>query len=189
MRKLIKLFYPSITKSGAGFTLIELLVVISIIGLLASVLFVAVGAARAKARDTKRRADLVQLVKGLELYYNDNNSYPVTSFAVNSGWRGMCAAYNNACNGGGNGSCTVSGVSGWIPNLAPTYVGQLPRDPMEGIPTTANCYMYKSDGINYKIMDWQAVESMSSVPATDPFYDPAGRAQTLCVYSPGAAAW
>jgi len=59
-----------------GFTLIELLVVISVIGLLASVVLVALNSARLKARDAKRKADLKQLNTALNLYYQDNNAYP-----------------------------------------------------------------------------------------------------------------
>ena len=44
-----------------GFSLIEILVVIAIIGVLASVAFVALGTVRLKARDTKRKVDLSQI--------------------------------------------------------------------------------------------------------------------------------
>ena len=44
-----------------GFTIVELLVSITIIGILATIVFVAVLPARAKARDTKRKADLSQI--------------------------------------------------------------------------------------------------------------------------------
>lgn len=60
-----------------GFTLIELLVVIAIIGLLSTLAVVSLNNARAKSRDAKRIADVKQVQTALELYYNENNGYPV----------------------------------------------------------------------------------------------------------------
>ncbi|MEI6835479.1 MAG: prepilin-type N-terminal cleavage/methylation domain-containing protein [Candidatus Falkowbacteria bacterium] len=59
-----------------GFTLIELLVVVAIIGLLATLSIVALNNARARSRDAKRVADVKQMQTALELYFNDNASYP-----------------------------------------------------------------------------------------------------------------
>ncbi len=66
-------------KKYSGFTLIELLVVIAIIGVLAAVVLVSLNSARAKSRDARRLADVRQIMTALELFYNDNNTYPTSS--------------------------------------------------------------------------------------------------------------
>jgi len=57
-------------KKNQGFTLIELLVVIAIIGILASIVLVSLGGARAKARDATRQSDLRQIQLAQEMYYD-----------------------------------------------------------------------------------------------------------------------
>jgi type IV pilus assembly protein PilA len=61
-----------------GFTLIELIVVIGILGLLATTAMALLNpiAQFQKANDAKRKADLSQIQKALESYYQDNQSYP-----------------------------------------------------------------------------------------------------------------
>ena len=133
-----------------GFTLIELLVVVAIIGILASVVLASLNTARAKARDVKRKEDMVQLRTALAMYYNDNGSYPSSSGT----WR-------SAVSYGGYGT----GAAGYIPGLVPKYIGVLPQDlPLDG-------YLYLSDGTNYKLLSHQVYEE-SYPSAGMPWYDP-----------------
>jgi len=62
------------------FTLIELLVVIAIIGILASIVLVALNSSRAKGRDARRIADIRTIQLALETYYSDNNHYPLSIY-------------------------------------------------------------------------------------------------------------
>jgi len=72
-----------------GFTLIELLVVIAIIGLLASIVLASLGSARVKARNTQYIAEIKAYQTALELYYNNNGSYPNTGWAcIGTGYVG-----------------------------------------------------------------------------------------------------
>ena len=65
-----------IKKTENGFTLIELLVVVAIIGLLASVILVALNAARGKAYVAATASTQRELQKAVELYNLDMGFYP-----------------------------------------------------------------------------------------------------------------
>ncbi|MBI3632517.1 MAG: prepilin-type N-terminal cleavage/methylation domain-containing protein, partial [Candidatus Vogelbacteria bacterium] len=109
-----------------GFTLIELLVVVAIIGILASVILVSLGSARAKARDARRISDVKQLQNGLELYYSTFGRYPMFSEVYPGGAPDNTYAYTStAC-------ATANGPSGHC--ISPDYMPTPPTDPLSGVP-------------------------------------------------------
>ena len=61
--------------SKKGFTLIELLVVIAIIGILAVLIIVALGRARASARNSARKSVLNSIAQAEEMYQDANQAY------------------------------------------------------------------------------------------------------------------
>ena len=69
-----------------GFTLIELLIVIAIIGLLSTIVVIALNQARQKARDARRLGDMQQIHKALELFYDKYLFYPSSDGQGPGGW-------------------------------------------------------------------------------------------------------
>lgn len=71
----MKLFKKLFKKTKKGFTLLELLVVIAIIGVLAGLIFVAIGDSRNRARDSRRASDMRQVISAQEWIINEDNFY------------------------------------------------------------------------------------------------------------------
>jgi len=60
-----------------GFSLLEILIVVAIIGILATIIFTALGRAKLQARDARRKADMKQIFEGMVMYYDSKSSaYP-----------------------------------------------------------------------------------------------------------------
>lgn len=117
-----------IKNSQSGFTIIELLIVIAIIGILSSLLLSNFIGIRQRARDTQRKANLLQIQAALEMYRADQGSYPLTGSVV--------------C-----GSALAVGSS--------TYMQKVPCDPLDSAPFNTPApfiYSYTSSGTTYSLI-------------------------------------
>lgn len=120
------------SRSKGGFTLIELLVVIAVIGLLATIVSVSVNSARKKARDTKRLADANQIKLAMEMYYDNNNSYPSSG----GNWRCLGHTSSQTCWIG-----AYSGLDSLNTALIP-YLPTIPDDPRNNTSCYGDAYLY-----------------------------------------------
>jgi general secretion pathway protein G len=108
-----------------GFTLIELVVTIGILGILAVGALVALNplAQFQKANDTRRKSDLAQVQRALEVYYQDHSRYPTYT----------------------NNTYQINGAA-WGSSWQP-YMNVVPKDP-----TSSHHYAYySSNGQSYYI--------------------------------------
>lgn len=98
------------SRKNAGFSLVELLVVVAIMGILSSIVVVALGSSKQKSRDSKRIADIKTIQIALSTYYANNGFYPRNIYAASNAVAGADP---------GNG-------------LAPAYIAVVPTDPSGG---------------------------------------------------------
>ena len=132
-------------KKQEGLSLIEGLVIVGIIGLLGTLAAVALDSARERARDAKRLADVVRVQAALELYFNDNNSYPVVEEATALGE----TATGCLSSSGFEASCDASSET--------VYMDPVPSTPEDGTQDLVACsnvasaYCYMGDEDTYRI--------------------------------------
>ncbi len=105
--------------SRKGFTLLEILLVIAAIGILASIIIVAINPGRqlAQARNAERQQEIGTIYDALQQYVIDTGSYPA----------GITSDYQEICRENPENDCTdlldLSSV------LVPTYLAAIPEDP------------------------------------------------------------
>lgn len=119
-------------KKQKGFTLIELLVVIAVIGMLASIVLVSLGPARARARDAKRVSDIRQISLAMDMCYGDTacntvNDSTYLAIAADANRRLTTTAIGAYMGtiptepGGGTAICTTAAST--VETAADTYCG------------------------------------------------------------------
>ena len=108
-----------------GFTLMEILVVISLLAILATVVMASYFTSLERGRDSRRKQDLEQVGRALELYYFENNVYPATTLP-----------WGEALTNTGN---------------TKTYMKKLPTDPSDKSNDGNYKYVYDSNGSYYKL--------------------------------------
>ena len=163
-------------ESSRGFTLIELLVVIAIIGLLSSIVLASLNTARSRAFDAKHVTDITAIQTALEMYYEDHYAYP-----VEGSWNSQCLAWGH-----------VASPNDVIPGLAPTYIANLPSDPQMDAANSACCYLYLSNGTDYKFLAHGCPTSnkcYGSGEASGGFYDPVRPTWACQISTAGGAGW
>jgi prepilin-type N-terminal cleavage/methylation domain-containing protein len=144
-----------------GFTLMELIVVMAILAILSVMVMGSYRATQRKKNDLKRKSDLTQLGKALELYNNDLGVYPVSGTGLNAGKIMGCGA-------GGLAVCEWGKTvfSNTTTNIV--YMAKMPADPLG-----RQKYYYDSDGTYYKL--YASLENLD-----DPAIVVGGYAGTNC---------
>lgn len=114
---------------NAGFTLIELLVVMAVLVFLLVIGLGGLSSSQARPRDAKRKTALTNITQALELYYNDHNSYPISTGNTGIGSQAWGTVFAD-------------------PGVASTvYMTKLPTDPGGG----SSYYYTSTDGTYFQL--------------------------------------
>lgn len=119
----------------------------------------------------KRISDLESLKGALQQYHTVNGKYPVTEV-----WDGLYSNWGKS-------------TQNWIADLAPKYIKTLPRDPRNNT-NGGEQYMYRSDGIDYKLIAHNIIEDCKFVQdGRSELIDPARNCWAYGFWTKGAEVW
>ena len=138
--RFVSWYTKAMRRFTSGFTLVELMVSITIMGILAAIVYANVGAASPKARNAERQADLRYLQSAIEQYKQKKGEYPAMGYTT------------------GDGISSEADGPAYIVGLAPEFISVLPKDTRRGS-KLGYAYVTNSMGSSYKIMAVGTVDS------------------------------
>ena len=116
-------------KTTSGFTIVELLIVIVVIAILAAISIVAYSGIQDRSRFAKSFNDIQSINKAIKLYQVQNGTYP-----VQASWQYYCTSP----------SSFISALS--------DVVQSIPAAPCTGAGNSDDSWIYRSDGVDYKLL-------------------------------------
>lgn len=118
-----------------------------------------------------RVKDLMTIREALHAYHHRHDAFPRSS----GGWDGLYTNWGTA-------------TQDWIPALVPDHLSKLPRDP-RCHERPDQQYLYKSDGVDYKVIS-HGPDDYAAVSVTTPeMIDPVRRGWAYGFWSEGAKLW
>lgn len=114
--------------SKSGFTVAELMITVTIILILASITIASYNGIQKRNRDTKRLTDMSNIVKALDIYNGDTNTYPATSASPSA----------NGCTANGYSYSWATDGTWLNPLVTGKYIDSAP------IPPKSSCTMWYS---------------------------------------------
>lgn len=125
-----------------GLTAIELLVVVGVVAILGAIFLVILNPSRqfAIARDTQRRADLYSLVSAVHQYAIEHQgALPDTVPGREDNFPTVATCV------GTNPECFNLEEAGDVDPFVPTYIAQLPQDPVAGTDANTQYFIYATE--------------------------------------------
>lgn len=113
--------------------------------------------------ETRRRlADLAEINDALQQYHSEHGAYPVSDE-----WQGYASAWG------------ASLGEDWIPELD-AYLPDLPRDPTQQEDPQMAQYLYRSDGMDYKLIAHRPMDCSEAINAMGVRVDPVRTYGEVC---------